>query len=105
MIAHRLSTVVGADNIFVLQNGQVVEQGTCRELVEQNGLFRKCGMIIKLPGQVESSEGGLTDDYTYSEKICTFQTRCCRFDKGLYCLYAAKFISYAPGRSAVLACK
>ena len=39
MIAHRLSTVVGADNIFVLQNGQVVEQGTCRELVEQNGLF------------------------------------------------------------------
>lgn len=29
MIAHRLSTVVGADNIFVLQNGQVVEQGTC----------------------------------------------------------------------------
>ena len=39
MIAHRLSTVVGADNIFVLQNGHVVEQGTCRELVEQNGLF------------------------------------------------------------------
>lgn len=39
MIAHRLSTVIGADNIFVLQNGQVVEQGTCRELVEQNGLF------------------------------------------------------------------
>ncbi|NEZ55842.1 ABC transporter ATP-binding protein [Leptolyngbyaceae cyanobacterium CCMR0082] len=35
VIAHRLSTVVGADLILVLADGQVVEQGTHRELLEQ----------------------------------------------------------------------
>ena len=35
VIAHRLSTVVGADLILVLADGQVVEQGTHRQLLEQ----------------------------------------------------------------------
>lgn len=39
MIAHRLSTVVNADKIFVLEEGHIVEQGTCRELEEKQGLF------------------------------------------------------------------
>lgn len=41
MIAHRLSTVVGADRIIVLDNGEVVEQGKHEELVNNNGLYSK----------------------------------------------------------------
>jgi len=39
VIAHRLSTVVGADQIVVLDNGRVVERGTHDELLEANGLY------------------------------------------------------------------
>ena len=41
MIAHRLSTVVGADKIIVLDSGRVAEQGTHRELVNANGLYAR----------------------------------------------------------------
>ena len=39
VIAHRLSTVKSADNIVVLQNGQVVEQGTHSKLVSKRGYY------------------------------------------------------------------
>ena len=39
VIAHRLSTVVNADEIIVLDQGEVAERGTHRELVEQDGLY------------------------------------------------------------------
>ncbi len=39
MIAHRLSTVVAADQIIVLDGGQIVEQGTHGELLEKNGRY------------------------------------------------------------------
>ena len=39
MIAHRLSTTVGADKIIVLNGGQIAEQGTHRELVAAGGLY------------------------------------------------------------------
>ena len=35
MIAHRLSTIVDADEIIVLEAGNIVERGTHRELVQQ----------------------------------------------------------------------
>ncbi len=41
MIAHRLSTVIGADKIIVLEEGHVAEEGTYRELVSANGLFSR----------------------------------------------------------------
>ena len=41
MIAHRLSTVVGADKIIVLDNGKVAEEGTHDELLQTNGLYAR----------------------------------------------------------------
>jgi ATP-binding cassette subfamily B protein len=39
LIAHRLSTIRHADRIYVLEKGNVIEQGTHDELVNQNGLY------------------------------------------------------------------
>ena len=39
MIAHRLSSITGADCIYVLQDGKIVESGTHRRLIERNGIF------------------------------------------------------------------
>ena len=41
MIAHRLSTVVGADKIIVLENGKVAEEGTHAELLQAGGLYAR----------------------------------------------------------------
>ena len=41
MIAHRLSTVVGADRIIVLDGGKVAESGTHAELKSRGGLYAR----------------------------------------------------------------
>ena len=41
MIAHRLSTVVGADQILVLDKGEVLERGTHEELTAAGGLYTR----------------------------------------------------------------
>ncbi|MDH4121641.1 MAG: ABC transporter transmembrane domain-containing protein [Deltaproteobacteria bacterium] len=41
VIAHRLSTVQRANQIYVLDHGRVAEQGTHRDLLKKNGLYRK----------------------------------------------------------------
>ena len=40
IIAHRMRTVAGADRIVVLKDGLVAEQGTPRELMDRNGVYR-----------------------------------------------------------------
>jgi ATP-binding cassette subfamily B protein len=40
VVAHRLSTIVGADKILVMDGGKVVEQGTHTELLSQNGVYK-----------------------------------------------------------------
>jgi ATP-binding cassette subfamily C protein len=39
VIAHRLSTILNADRIFVLDKGQLIEEGSYKELIEKNGFF------------------------------------------------------------------
>lgn len=38
-IAHRLSTIAAMDRLIIMDKGQVIEQGTHEELIEQNGLY------------------------------------------------------------------
>ena len=48
VIAHRLSTVVHADKILVLNDGQIVESGTHQELLKNGGLYQKlCQMQFR----------------------------------------------------------
>lgn len=41
VIAHRLKTIVGADNILVFDKGTIVEKGTHKELLSHNGLYAR----------------------------------------------------------------
>lgn len=41
MVAHRLSTIQHADNIIVLDHGQIIEQGTHQELLRTDGHYKK----------------------------------------------------------------
>ena len=45
VIAHRLSTVVGANNIVVLDHGEIVEQGTHQELIAHGGRYRELATL------------------------------------------------------------
>ena len=39
VIAHRLSTIVDADQILVLEKGQIIERGTHHALLNANGVY------------------------------------------------------------------
>ena len=41
IIAHRLETIKDVDNIFVLNDGKIVEEGKYQELLDKNGYFKK----------------------------------------------------------------
>jgi ATP-binding cassette, subfamily B, bacterial MsbA len=47
VIAHRLSTIQHADEIIVIQNGEIVERGNHETLITRNGLYRKLNEIQK----------------------------------------------------------
>jgi ABC-type multidrug transport system fused ATPase/permease subunit len=41
VIAHRLSTVIGADRIYVMDHGQVAEDGTHTDLLADDGAYAR----------------------------------------------------------------
>ena len=41
LIAHRITTLMDADEIIVLDNGRIAECGNHQELMEKNGIYRK----------------------------------------------------------------
>jgi ABC-type multidrug transport system fused ATPase/permease subunit len=50
IIAHRLSTVVNADRIVVMQAGRIVAQGSHQQLMESSPLYREHAELQLLPG-------------------------------------------------------
>ena len=55
VIAHRLSTVVDADEIVVMDNGQIVESGTHTNLLSMNGLYHRLWEMQKSDVHPESA--------------------------------------------------
>ena len=49
VIAHRLATITSADNIVVLENGKILEQGPQRELLAHDGPYRRLYELQILP--------------------------------------------------------
>ena len=41
MVAHRLTTIMSADRIFVIRYGEIVQQGTHNELKDKEGLYKE----------------------------------------------------------------
>jgi ABC-type multidrug transport system fused ATPase/permease subunit len=57
IIAHRLSTVRRADEILVVENGQIVQRGSERELLAQDGPFRRLAHALE-GGDAELAAAG-----------------------------------------------
>ena len=54
LISHRITTLMQADRILVLDNGQVAELGTHQELMENNGIYRRVYDIQMAPEELEA---------------------------------------------------
>ena len=62
VIAHRLSTVRNADNIFVLGNGSIIENGNHKELLEKKGIYNKLWEIQT--GKISLKKNNSMDIYS-----------------------------------------
>lgn len=60
IIAHKLATVKAADNIAVMQQGVVIEQGTHKELVDRDGLY--ASMVRAQDLNTEAGEAEIMDE-------------------------------------------
>jgi len=55
VIAHRLLTIVDADQILVMDQGRIVERGSFRELMAANGRFAEMWRLQQEEGRKEGS--------------------------------------------------
>ena len=62
MIAHRLSTVAGADRIYVIEDGRIAECGKWDELIIKNGLFAKMWKNYQTSAQWKVAKEGVAND-------------------------------------------
>jgi len=60
IIAHRLATVRRADEILVVEHGRIVQRGSERELLEQEGPFRRLAHVLSADSLPEETEAAPT---------------------------------------------
>ena len=56
LIAHRITTIMNADQIIVMDKGRIIERGTHRELLEADGVYKKI-CDLQLTADARSQEG------------------------------------------------
>lgn len=71
IIAHKLATVMAADNIVVMKDGQIHEQGTHHELIERDSLYAAMVRAQDLGTKVkdEDTQGELLETANVEEKL------------------------------------
>ena len=68
VIAHKLATVMAADNIAVITGGKVIEQGTHTQLIERDGLYAAMVRAQDLGAEIGESEYREEEDATVNDK-------------------------------------
>jgi ATP-binding cassette subfamily B protein len=68
VVAHRLSTILHADEILVLQHGEIRERGSHRELLAQQGLYERLYQL-QLRGQADGRTDGQADRRTGGQAV------------------------------------
>lgn len=60
MISHRLANAINSNNIFVINNGTVVENGTHTKLIEQSGYYAE--LFNKQQNLENFNKGGVNNE-------------------------------------------